>query len=165
MGSQTGVLRAYLWVQTWQSSRGGCSKACLHAAERETVRGHIPHTPHHPAPHPAPPTCLHLPQSETRRTVSFHTLHTSGRLDASPCPLKSPARLQSRTPPTQVPCWRQAQPPLAHPSSQPPTGLSQPASPPAFPKRSPLVPSANPNKSEGPMDPGPLPGKLKGRIL
>lgn len=35
---RAGAWGAYLWVRTWLRSRGGCSRACLHAAGRAAMR-------------------------------------------------------------------------------------------------------------------------------
>lgn len=87
-GGLGGPWGAYLWARTWRHSRDGCSRACLHAVEREVMRG-CP-----PAPLPLRPPRPHLPRHGPLKSASFHTSHTLGKADASPSPETSPSQLQ-----------------------------------------------------------------------
>jgi hypothetical protein len=85
--------KTYLWAQTWLSSRDGCSRASLHAAEKRAVWERLRHSPYlSPAPQ------SHLPLHGSQRSASFHISHTSDRADASPYPARSPVQLQRHRP-------------------------------------------------------------------
>lgn len=60
-GAGSGEWGAYLWARTWPRSRGGCNRACLHAADRRTMRGCHP-PPGTLATLEAPPTSAWPPE-------------------------------------------------------------------------------------------------------
>lgn len=92
----------YLWAQTRQRSRGGCSRVCHRAAGREKE-----HQPHHPSAPPLPVPALSCrgqgpPGQQTsplhglQTSGSCYTSHISSRAGASPSPEKSPSRLPGK---------------------------------------------------------------------